>query len=277
VALLLLPGATYGGNYVPPAGDALPVWSPDGSRIAYLTTRGGLALVTVSADGSGEARILEGYGSPGGPYPDPTVLALSPDWRWVAALRHTGSRFVLVAVRLDGSEERELAPSAYLARPAWSPDSRRVVFTSSDGALAVVGLDGSGFARFATAGLAPSWSPDGTRIAYQGGVPGNPDVHVVGADGQGDVLVAGGPGGQGEPKWSPDGASIAFLTQSAVGENFALAVSRPDGSGLRTYPGQRSATRTGSRGRRMGAGSSLRAARPRGSSASISQRAWLGG
>lgn len=100
----------------------------------------------------------------------------------------------------------------------------------------VVGLDGGGLTRIASGVSTPSWSPDGTRLAYAGGSPGNLDIHVVGADGEGDVLLADGPGAQLEPKWSPEGTNIAFLTQPAAGTEFGLAVARADGSGLQTYP-----------------------------------------
>jgi Tol biopolymer transport system component len=237
VAVSLVPAsATHAGDYVPPPGDGYPVWSPDGEHIGFLTAREGVAFAVVGIDGSGERQLVRGIASTG-PYPDPTRIAVSPDWQWAAVVRSSPGGLELTAVRLDGSEERPLAKTAYGTQPVWSPDSRRIAFRQSDQTLAVVGLDGSVPTRFASAGATPSWSPDGTRIAYLGGVPNDLDVHVVGADGQGDRLFAGGPGAQLEPKWSPDGTRIAFLTQPAVGTSFALAVARADGSDARTYPG----------------------------------------
>ncbi len=229
--LLVLPGATYGGSYVPPPGDALPAWSPDGARIAFLTSRGGPALVVMSAVGRDQTRILDVLGAP---YADPTSVALSPDWTLAAVLRFTRDGLILSAVRLDGSETHELARAAF-GRPAWSHDSRRIAFRMSDGTLAAVGSDGGDFVRLATGGAAPAWSPDGRQIAYVGGVPGEPDIRVVDVNGQNDVLVAGGPGAQLEPKWSPDATRVALLTQRATGEPFAFAVVRADGSEPRTY------------------------------------------
>lgn len=234
-ALLALPGATHGGSYIPPPGDGLPVWSPDGNTIAFLTSRGGLGLAVVSADGSAERRILDAYGSPS-PYPDPTGVALSPDWQWVAATRVMDNVLVLVVVRLDGSEERPLALTAYGAKPAWSPDSRRIAFRMFDGTLAAQGIDGADFVRLAPGGTTLAWSPDGTRLAYAGGTADSVDIHVVGADGRNDAVVAGGWGSQFEPTWSPDGTMIAFLTEQ-LRVPFALAVVRADGSNRRTYQG----------------------------------------
>jgi Tol biopolymer transport system component len=233
--VLALPGSGLGGSYVPPPGDTYPTWAPDGATIAFLTARGGPHLALVDSDGSGEERrSIDVFGVP---YPDPAAVALSPDWRWAAVQRFTGSGFRLAAIRLDGSEERQLASASYGTRPAWSPDSRRIAFRQADGALVSIGIDGGDVVHLSGGGAAPSWSPDGVQIAYSGGSPENLDIHVVKPDGLNDRSLAGGPGAQLEPKWSPDGTRIAFLTQPAVGREFALATVRSDGADLETYVG----------------------------------------
>jgi hypothetical protein len=223
----LLPGATHAGSYVPPPGDHRPVWSPDGSKIAFVTYGGASLSVAsvVSAAGTAQERLVEGFVYEAVP---------SPDWQWVAVGRFTGGNARLHVVRLDGTEERDLAPTGAGAAPVWSPDARRIAFWDGARSLSVIGLDGSGLTRIAD-GAFPDWSPDGTRIAYVGGSPENPDVYIVSAEGGDPVLLAGGAGAQLEPTWSPDGQSVAFLTQDATGTPFGLAVARADGTGLRSY------------------------------------------
>jgi Tol biopolymer transport system component len=228
--VLLLPGATGAGSYVPPPGDYRPSWSPDGSKIAFVTTYPGAGVSVasvVSAAGTGQERLVEG---------DVHEAVLSPDWEWAAVTRFTGVGSRLIVVRLDGPEERDLAPTGAGATPAWSPDSRQIAFWDGARSLSVIAIDGTGLTWIA-AGAFPDWSPDGTRIAYVGGSPENPDVYVVSAEGGDPALLAGGAGAQLEPKWSPDGTRVAFLTQDAVGTPFGLAVARADGTDVRSYLG----------------------------------------
>jgi Tol biopolymer transport system component len=232
IALLVtatLPGASVAGSYAPPPGDTLPVWSPDGNTVAYETRRGGDALMLVPVAGGQEVRALSGI----------TVgfTAISPDWRWVAFLRFGPGERGLYLTSLDGTRERLLVPSAYGARPAWSPDSRKVAFRADDGSLAVVELDGGAITRIAPGGASMAWSPDGKSIAFVGGDPGKPDLYLADPEGEGVRVLAGGPGYELEPKWSPDGARIAFLTADASGRAPRFGVIRADGTGLVTYPG----------------------------------------
>src|SRR5438067_9108361 len=75
-ALAGLPGSAGAGCcYVPPPGDTLPQWSPDGQRIAYETTRGGHAVAVATVDGRREPKLLVG---------DFKTWNLSPDWRTLA-------------------------------------------------------------------------------------------------------------------------------------------------------------------------------------------------
>ena len=97
----------------------------------------------------------------------------------------------------DGSDETRLTEEPGLDyNPGWSPDGRRVVFTSTreddfHPQVWVMDADGGNPTQVthatAFAGEA-AWSPDGTKIAYYG----NNRIKVVEPDGENDVFLTNG-------------------------------------------------------------------------------------
>jgi TolB protein len=124
----------------------------------------------------------------------------------------------IYVMNADGTGTLRLTSNAARENyPAWSPDGRRIAFTSDrDGKaeLYVMDADGSGATRLTTeGGSAGAWSPDGTKIAYTGRFcPGypyacHPAVFVkAGTELPRPLSFAVGE----RPSWSPDGRAIAY-------------------------------------------------------------------
>jgi len=127
--------------------------------------------------------------------------------------------------------------------PDFSPDGKRIVFTSDREGTAVytMNADGSDARRLTEGtdgGISPKWSPDGGRIAYSRAGW----LVVMDADGANPVIIhAGGkptPGiacsGAGVlGDWSPDGKWIAYYTADLSTERSALCALAADGSEVR--------------------------------------------
>ena len=59
----------------------------------------------------------------------------------------------------------------------------------------------------------PCWSPDGTRIAFTAvhyADNYNSQIHIINADGSGEIQLTDSPGYHGSPSWSPDGSQIVY-------------------------------------------------------------------
>jgi Tol biopolymer transport system component len=206
LAVLLLAGSVGAGSYVPPPGDCCPQWSPNGTQIVFTTNRtngGGQAVGVVGSAGAAEKII-----------PDIPIGLRSPDWSKVATTKAKNGAQWLAVSSTDGSGEKLVAQLGNSLGFTWSPDSKRVAYVASDDSLHVIGVDGSQDAQIAPrATQMPSWSPNGLRVAYASAGAGATRIHVVGADGSGDLDLTSG----NEPSWSPDSKQLSFLRGSRIG------------------------------------------------------------
>ena len=57
----------------------------------------------------------------------------------------------------------------------------------------------------------PAWSPDGKRIAFTSSRAGNQEIYVMDADGGNQRNLTNNPRHDDNPSWSPDGKWIAFV------------------------------------------------------------------
>jgi Tol biopolymer transport system component len=209
--LILIDPATGDRTDLPEAdGVGEPVWSPDGTQIAYSTgNRGscesfedcGVHVVNVN-DGTDEliAGPLDGeipLGEEG------TGIGWSPDGTRIAiVVVPAAGTPTLYVMEADGSHRQPLAKGVFVAHALGTPDI--------------------------------TWSPDGTRIAYA--TSGDGRVWSAPADGSSPVLVfdpTSSPGNStesGGPVWSPNGAQIAFRYDTHPGQRSYL-IANADGTG----------------------------------------------
>jgi Tol biopolymer transport system component len=168
-----------------PEMDYLPVWSPDGRRIAFVSIPAGSGarhdVHVMNADGTGRRAIAE----------TPTeelVVSWAADGRRVAFGSNREGNWEIYLMGADGSEVRRLTQDpAADAAPVFSPDGKHILFTSDRGGsrrMWRMRADGTEPTPLgAHAGSSMSWSPDGRRIAFVGQVDGSPGVFVMNADG----------------------------------------------------------------------------------------------
>ncbi len=194
-------------------------WSPDGSRIAVVTSACYAPRVSVvDVDGGGAVEVAAFDGSAGGQKWIVGELQWSPDGRQLAVpawLYEQGAPYHTFLVNADGSGEPvELFEGFPLG---WSPDGESLAFSarSDEGATlnmldmatraATVIERGWSFSYF-------TWSPDGQRMAYgmyaADTAPG--ELVLIDRDGQNRRVIAED---SSRPEWSPDGKYLAFIEE----------------------------------------------------------------
>jgi Tol biopolymer transport system component len=233
-----------------PAHDSGPAWSPDGRKVAFVSSRDGKQeIYVVNADGSGLRNLTCTRKQ------HEFAPAWSPDGRKIAFTR-SSDYFKTAEVRLyvmnaDGSGQHRLTRVAsrgdgnpvwaYDGRTAWSPDGRMLAFSAKrEGTFEVyvINADGSGLRNLTqnpARDFFHTWLPGG-RIVFASDRDGigtkavDSQLYLMNADGSGlrNLSREWGPGQWGWPIpvvfWSPSGRKVAFVFDGA------LQVMNADGS-----------------------------------------------
>lgn len=138
----------------------------------------------------------------------------------------------------DGANPQQLTKHGAIAlAPSWSPDGRRLVFTSFlRGAPALFLLTPQeGYLRplWDQGGVnsSASFSPNGKTIAFASSVDGNTDIYVVDVEGGTPRRLTNARGIDTQPAWAPNGRQIAFT--SARSGSPQIYLMDGDGSNVR--------------------------------------------
>ena len=191
-----------------------PLWTNDGKEIIYIAGEPSseLLIYRVRASG-GEPRRIEGIGA------NATYLTLAPKSNRLLystlSINYDIRRLDLNAA--DAKPERFLSSTRYEGAPSYSPDGKRIAFSSNRGGVRqiwVADSDGSNLSPLTSFsdGIAgsPKWSPDGQFIVFDARPAGNADIYTVPAGGGAVKQLTDHPGQDHIPTWSPDGKWIYF-------------------------------------------------------------------
>ena len=188
-------------------------WSPDGSKIAFASNRGGKYSVYSMPSEGGEFSLLCDHRYADG---DP---CWSPDGRRLMLASMTEGQDVGVfIVPASGGEPTQLGGEKGpidASMPDWSPGSKRIVFASSSRGMSDIGiydlsernvewLTDSKYECYD-----PCWSPDGLNVAYRENRNGDSVIVVHGLHGEKRVFQVE-PGLHTQLTFTPDSKCLMF-------------------------------------------------------------------
>ncbi len=113
----------------PRAGEASPVWSPDGSQIAYVSDLAGAGHPQIYVMGrTGTGRLITSRGREN----------VAPDWGlngWIAFCSKRQGVYGIYMINPSTMEERQVSPSdnVHYEDPSWASDGRHIVCARGDG------------------------------------------------------------------------------------------------------------------------------------------------
>jgi TolB protein len=204
-----------------------PSWSPDGSRLAYVSFDQKKPIVVVQNLAQGTTKVVASYRG------NNSAPAWSPDSRYLAvALSKDGLTQVYRVPAGGGDAERLTESPGIDTQPAYSPDGQWIAFTSDrGGSPQVYRMPAAGGAATrltfeGTYNVGPRYSPDGKSIAFvqrDGGRYRIASLEI--ATGQVSVLTDGTL--DDSPTYAPNGKMILYEAQ--VGGRGQLAAVSGDG------------------------------------------------
>ncbi len=193
----------------------LPSWSPDSTRIAYVSQNGSdvssAELYVINADGTGDTRLTSNdapaYGA-----------SWSPDGKRIVFGSDQSGAWRLYIMGADGSSPLQLLAAGDGNAPAWSPNGKLIAFVSArtgHDEIYVFDINARRVGQLTPDDSQdannPVWSPDGGKIAFSWNRDGKSDVFVMNADGSDPVnLTASTDVVAASPSWSSDGKRIVF-------------------------------------------------------------------
>jgi TolB protein len=161
--------------------------------------------------------------------------------------RQVGTGYRLHIMNADGTGDRELPGQTANVNyfPSWSPDGKRIAFTSSPAVgeeqlqVSLINADGTNLRSLngpsQRAGL-PAWSPDGKQLAFAAGDQ-RPQVYVSDAEGNGIRRLSPEEGAGFAPFWLRDGKRIGY-SKFAEQPQGRIVLVGADGTGEETLPPQ---------------------------------------
>lgn len=187
-----------------------PRYSPDYSKILYLSYLNGQPSIYIYDLASDTQRLLVRPGNP------TFAPRWSPDGRWVLYSVAKAGNTDIYKIPSGGGQAVKLTDSPGIdIGGSFSPDGNRIVFESDRSGsqqIYVMNADGSGQQRISFFGgraATPEWSPRGDQVAFTH-IAGNLRVAVM-SPGGGSMRHLTDSWQDEAPTWSPNGRIIQFF------------------------------------------------------------------
>lgn len=144
-----------------------PSWSPDGTKLAYVSFEKKKPVVFVQSLVTGQRQVLANFKG------NNSAPSWSPDGKRLAIVLTYGANSQVYLINADGSGLKQLSHSSAIdTEPEWSPDGKWIYFTSDRGGspqiyrMSTLGGDAQRVTYEGSYNVSPHLSPDGKLLTY---------------------------------------------------------------------------------------------------------------
>lgn len=191
-----------------------PVWSPDGSTLAFTSNDPGYTTIRLLSAKNKLSREVAGFDQ----------LAWFPKWSpdgtQLACQSKNGTAMLdiwIVDIKTGAKENLTNDPYPDVT-PSWSPDGKKIAYASlrnQNWDILIRDMQNSESVPFVASEADenyPVWSPDGRYLAYSAKRKGNWDIWIIPADGGNQIRLTEDEADDYAPSWSPDSKRIVFCS-----------------------------------------------------------------
>jgi Tol biopolymer transport system component len=196
-----------------------PAWSPDGSRLLYITVAGGfpqLFLKDATANpATGDVNLTKSTTIERNP-------TWSPDGKQICWVHMEGGEHVIWTMNADGTGAKRISDASIMhSNPTWSADGKTLAFSTcrpGDGSFRLwqMNVDGTDvrelYRELLIRVVYPTFSPDGKQILFGASGGGHRvQLCICNANGEGFSQITQDEKQCSFASWSPDGQYVAYV------------------------------------------------------------------
>ena len=204
-----------------------PTWSPDGTKLAYVSFEKKKPIVFVQSLVSGQRYAVANFKG------NNSAPSWSPDGKRLAIVLTHSANSQVYTINADGTGLQQVTKSSAIdTEPVWSPDGSSIYFTSNRGGAPQIyripstGGDAKRVTFEGSYNVSPRISPDGKSLAYIRQEQGRFRVTLQDLA-SGQVQILSDTAQDESPSFAPNGRMILYAT--SVGGKGALAAVSSDG------------------------------------------------